>query len=120
MTTETWPVRLSGLWSKALKFSHNTEAAKIRERYAARKDAGLYSFIRPEVLYAQQEKERALVNWIRNADLQPVNDKRVLEVGCGSGGNLLDFLRMGFLPENLTGNELLEERALQARRLLPE
>ncbi len=29
-------------------------------------------------------------------------DKRVLEVGCGGGGNLLELLRLGFAPEHMT------------------
>lgn len=44
---------------------------------------------------------------------------RLLEVGCGNGGNLLEFLRMGCAAENLTGLELLPERAARARRALP-
>ena len=49
----------------------------------------------------------------------PLHDKRVLDVGCGGGGDLLLFVRLGFAPSNLTGCELLEERAAVARRKLP-
>ena len=42
------------------------------------------------------------------ADLANV---RLLEVGCGWGGNLLEFLRLGFRPEHLQGIELLSDRA---------
>ncbi|MPM59066.1 hypothetical protein SDC9_105904 [bioreactor metagenome] len=45
---------------------------------------------------------------------------RVLEVGCGSGGNLLDLLRLGVAPERLQGIELLAARAEAARAVLPE
>ena len=45
--------------------------------------------------------------------------RSVLEVGCGNGGNLLEFLRMGCTGENITGLELLPERAERARRVLP-
>ncbi|HQQ71111.1 MAG TPA: class I SAM-dependent methyltransferase, partial [Alicycliphilus sp.] len=44
----------------------------------------------------------------------------LLEVGCGSGGNLLDLLRLGATPGQLTGIELLPERAGAARALLPQ
>jgi SAM-dependent methyltransferase len=44
---------------------------------------------------------------------------RLLEVGCGAGGNLLELLRLGFLPEHLTGIELLPERYAQAHHVLP-
>jgi SAM-dependent methyltransferase len=46
-------------------------------------------------------------------------DRRLLEVGCGSGGNLLEMLRLGFAPEHLSGVELLPERLEAARRSLP-
>ena len=45
---------------------------------------------------------------------------RVLEVGCGYGDNLLQFIRWGCTPDNLVGNELLEQRCTEARRRLPQ
>ena len=44
---------------------------------------------------------------------------RLLEVGCGTGCNLLDFLRLGFRPEHLQGIELLPASVEWARRDLP-
>ena len=60
-----------------------------------------------------------MINWIRQCGLAPVRAKRVLEVGCGHGSNLIEFIRLGFQPVNLTGNELLESRAKLARERLP-
>jgi SAM-dependent methyltransferase len=40
-------------------------------------------------------------------------------VGCGSGDNLLEMLRLGFAPAHLAGIELLEERHAAARSRLP-
>jgi SAM-dependent methyltransferase len=48
-----------------------------------------------------------------------VADKRVIEVGCGTGDNLLQLIQLGFEPANLAGNELLEERVAAARGRLP-
>jgi SAM-dependent methyltransferase len=100
------------------------EADRVRERYAARSDreeiSALYDPLLPSVYLAVQEKERALVRWIKLAGIAPVHERRVLEVGCGGGGNLLQLIQLGFRPENLIGNELLEERAKSARHRLPE
>jgi ubiquinone/menaquinone biosynthesis C-methylase UbiE len=66
-----------------------------------------------------QEKERVMVRWIRSCGIRPVEDKTLLEIGCGSGTNLLWFIRAGFSPENMVGNELLPDRAEVAKRRLP-
>jgi SAM-dependent methyltransferase len=94
----------------------------VVERYARRDhalDAARYNPLNPAVYLAVQERERALIHLIREARLEPVADKRVLEVGCGAGGNLLQLVKLGFQPANLVANELLEERLRAARTLLP-
>ena len=98
------------------------EVDAVRERYARRlsvHDPLRYSLLNESVLMSQQEKQRALVRWVRQCAIQPLASKRVLEVGCGSGNNLLDLMRLGFAPENLVGNELLPQRSEEARRMLP-
>ncbi len=100
--------------------SHEVEA--IRLRYARRKqlpESSLYDPLNASRYMTYQEKRRAFIRWIHSSGLAPVQDKRVLEIGCGSGDNLLQFICLGFQPENLVGNELLEESAFNARRLLP-
>lgn len=98
------------------------EVEQIKDRYARRAMAardGRYDLLNSAVYMTVQERERALLRWIRQSRLAPLASRRLLEVGCGSGVNLLDFLRFGFLPENLIGNELLPERIEAARRVLP-
>ncbi len=97
------------------------ELTEIRGRYERRNQLppSLYDPVQPYNSKAASEKQRALIQCIRWAGLPPVADKRVLEVGCGSGANLLHLLLLGFRPENLVANELLEERAREARHRLP-
>jgi SAM-dependent methyltransferase len=78
-----------------------------------------HSALLPEIYMPTQELERALIRWIRECEIRPLGQKRLLEVGCGSGSNLLEFLRLGFQPENLVGNEFVTARANIARRRLP-
>jgi len=78
-----------------------------------------YSRIAPDVVMRFQEKERAIIKCFIKAGLPPLDNKRVLEIGCGSGDNLLNFISLGFQPKNLTGIDLLAERIRQARIRLP-
>ena len=90
-----------------------TEAEAVRARYAKRstvRDLALPCFL--------AERERAMRRWIVEAGIDP-STTRVLEVGCGVGGNLLDLIRFGFTPANLTGIELQRGRLDDARRRLP-
>ena len=98
------------------------EVDAVRARYARRSsnhDPLRYSLLNEAVLQSQQERQRALVRWIWKCGIQPLSNKRVLEVGCGSGSNLQELMRLGFAPENLVGNELLPQRSAEARRMLP-
>jgi SAM-dependent methyltransferase len=95
----------------------------VAERYARRAARGvgddLYSPLRPEVTLARQQRQRAMLDLLSRHALQPLDRLQVLEVGCGSGSNLLELASLGFDASRLVGNELLPERAAAARRQLP-
>ena len=95
------------------------EAEAVAERYARRTDDGRYSPQRPEVRQALQERQRAMLALFAQVGLQDFASLRLLEVGCGSGGNLLELLQLGFQPQHLSGIELLPDRLAQARAALP-
>ena len=96
------------------------ETDAVAERYARRASADdRYSVQRPDVWQTLQERQRALIALFARLGWTDLSDKRLLEVGCGSGSNLLDMLRLGFAAEHLSGVELLPERYAQARRALP-
>jgi SAM-dependent methyltransferase len=96
------------------------EAQAVKDRYARRPASDpRYHPLAPWVWRARLERERALIQRLLTEGWYDLTHKRVLEVGCGHGGNLLEWLRLGMAPENLTGLELLPERHAQARRLLP-
>lgn len=99
-----------------------TEADAVRERYARRPDAAhdaRYRMLNPAVWRSVHERQRALLGLFARAGIADLSALRLLEVGCGGGGNLLELLRMGFAPEHLCGIELLQERCAQARHVLP-
>jgi SAM-dependent methyltransferase len=93
------------------------EIARIRDAYARRRRS--YDPLEPWVLLTRQERERAIARWAREELSGRVSATRLVELGCGTGGNLADLLRLGFSPANLCGVDLQEERINVARRLLP-
>jgi len=96
-----------------------SEAHKVAERYARRDVGDRYSALNPDVWQTLQERQRAMLALFARAGVRNVGGLKLTEVGCGAGGNLLELLRIGFAPEHLTGLELLPERHMQARRVLP-
>ena len=98
------------------------EAARVADRYARRdaeRDALRYSLFDAAALQAQQQRLRAVVALWRGHGWPSLAGRQLLEVGCGSGGNLLDLLRLGAEPRLLSGIELLPERCAAARAVLP-
>jgi SAM-dependent methyltransferase len=97
-----------------------SEAAEVVRRYRHREVGDRYSPSRPEVMMARQERERALLRLLRQHATRALGDLRVIEIGCGSGSNLLELALLGFDPAKLVGNELLPERLAAARRGVPQ
>jgi SAM-dependent methyltransferase len=95
------------------------ETRAVAERYARRAAPGRYSMLQPDVWQSVQERQRAMLRLFVQHGLTDLPNLRVLEVGCGAGGNLLELLRLGFDPANLAGAELLPDRLAQARAVLP-
>jgi len=96
------------------------EADAVRERYARRAAADWrYHRLNPSALWPAQERERAIARLLRERGWIDLTERRLIEVGCGAGGNLIEMLRFGFLPQHLRGLELLEARQAQARANLP-
>lgn len=95
------------------------DVAEIPVRYARRGDGAIYSMLRNEVHLAHCERFSSIARILRDRAPRDVADLKLVDIGCGTGGNLLDFLRLGFRAENLVGLELLETRARAAQAQLP-
>lgn len=100
--------------------TNRRETDAVAERYARRAVGDRYSALRPDVWQTLHERQRALLALWARIGWTELRDKRLLEVGCGGGGNLLELLRLGFAPQHLSGVELLPERYAQAREALPQ
>lgn len=98
------------------------EVQEIKNRYERRKlnvPAGKYALTNPHILMNVQQKERKLVKLLHKQGMVSLSDKRILEVGCGTGSNIMEFIRFGARPENIIGNDLLENRLKTAKNNLP-
>jgi ubiquinone/menaquinone biosynthesis C-methylase UbiE len=100
----------------------SSEAKRIGRVYQGRREKGWgarYSLFQKGALQQIQERERVLLRILKKTTGASVADKRVLDIGCGSGDTLLPMLFYGFQPENCFGIDLLEDRIAEARVRLP-
>lgn len=66
-----------------------------------------------------EERYRETIRLFWSAGIHPLNEIRILDVGCGDGTMLRQFLQWGATPDNLAGIELRPEPAAYARTLNP-
>jgi SAM-dependent methyltransferase len=57
--------------------------------------------------------------FLSKVGLLPLGDRKILEVGCGTGGVLLDFIREGAAPGNCHGVDIIPERIAAAKKSCP-
>jgi SAM-dependent methyltransferase len=94
------------------------EADRVRERYARRPvEDARYSWLDPAHLRMYQGVERQLAGTMRRRGWQPGEGGRMLEIGCGGGHWLRQFVKFGLAPEQACGVDLLPARVQEARRL---
>ena len=99
------------------------ETNRIKAAYERRRatiDPDRYSMRRPGNLVAVEERERILRSGLAQRGVSRLSDLSILEVGCGSGGELARFISLGADPRRLHGIDLLEESADVARSAIPE
>jgi ubiquinone/menaquinone biosynthesis C-methylase UbiE len=93
------------------------EAERIRSEYA-RREAQLpkdqYSLGKQHNLFAYQQKNRLLLNLLAHEGLTPLDGKRILDVGCGEGQQLLDLVSWGARRADLAGIDLIHTRIARA------
>jgi len=98
------------------------EEARIAAVYARRAAPAVqsrYSYFNRAYLLALQQRERRVLRVLGRERFQPLEEKKILEVGCGAGQWIRDLIRWGARPENLTGVDLLPDSIAEARLLCP-
>ena len=95
------------------------EETRIRSAYARRPPSTRYSWFRPGHVLFAQDRERHLLAALKGAGLTSLDGRRILEIGCGTGSLLREFIKWGAHPEDITGLDLLPDRVEIARQLSP-
>ena len=101
--------------------SCKVEEARIQAAYAKRQQRDIrYSWFNPGHLFIIQQRERETLNLLRSHNFADFQKERILEIGCGAGYWIREFIKWGARPEHMAGVDLLPDRIAEARRLCPE
>lgn len=99
------------------------DVTRLRAEYAERAShidkTDRYSLFNLAQLFAIQQRQRVILKCLRRNGLYPLKGRHILEVGCGSGGVLLEALSFGADSAKLHGAELLLESVQRAFTSLP-
>lgn len=90
-----------------LRMEYDQRATRLAGR-------GMYSHFNQTNLFFLQQRERQLTQLLKAIRFDNFSYKRILEIGCGGGGVLLNFLSYGAHSEQLFGIDLLHERLRSA------
>lgn len=100
-----------------------SEMKRIQQEYASREkrlgSSDLYSIFNVAHLFAMQQRQRATLKILRKMGINSLADLKLLEIGCGSGRILQEFLNFEMPSCNLYGLDLLMNRLSQAHEQLP-
>jgi len=98
------------------------EVERIKKAYNKRKiqqKGKLYSYFNKGNLYIVQSRERIILDLLREFNFSKLSDKKILDIGCGDGGELRNFIKYGAKPKYLYGIDLLEDRIEIAEDVSP-
>jgi SAM-dependent methyltransferase len=99
------------------------DLARLRHEYADRArrfaESDVYTVFNLANLFAVQSRQRAVVDTLRWHGLADLSGLRILEMGCGGGGVLVEYLGLGASPHKLYGIDLLPYRLPQTFFRLP-
>ena len=98
------------------------ETQRIRNVYAKRDAVGKrrwYSLFNPAALFADHRREVEIIQMLSYAGVRDLSNVHILDLGCGNGAILRNFIRYGAQPQNCFGVDLLESRITEARHISP-
>ena len=100
------------------------EVQRLHKVYRHYRESGIaearWSSANPGNQMIQWERAQALGALLAQWGFTPMARRRVLDIGCGSGEVLANFMHWGALPHNLYGIDLLSESVEMAKRQFPK
>jgi ubiquinone/menaquinone biosynthesis C-methylase UbiE len=100
------------------------DITRLKKEYAAREIRLLgddrYSFLNPAYLFMRHQRQRIELAILKKNIVMDCKEVKVLEIGCGRGGILKEYLLYGIKPVRLFGTDLLLDRAIDARQSLSQ
>jgi ubiquinone/menaquinone biosynthesis C-methylase UbiE len=100
------------------------EIKRLRDVYRTYRDdsltEGKWSESNPGNRAILQERQCRLRQVLANHDFFPLTERKILDLGCGTGQMIPALLNWGALPTNLFGLDLLDDRILIAKRTAPD
>ena len=102
--------------------SGSSEVNRIREAYVRRDQKtppSKYSMFNTSALLKIQEVHFQMLKALRRFHYDDLANRKLLEVGCGHGHWLRQFIQWGAKPKNIFGVDLLPDRIETGRKLLP-
>jgi SAM-dependent methyltransferase len=98
----------------SLNMPEHPDILRLRSEYTNRAlnvdQTDRYSLFNLAQLFTIQQRQRAILKCLRSNGFYPLKARQVLELGCGTGGVLLEMLSMGASTQKLYGVELLFEQ----------
>jgi ubiquinone/menaquinone biosynthesis C-methylase UbiE len=95
------------------------EEARLRAVYGRRGSPARETYFDAGQLFMLQGQERAVLRALREQGVARLGPLRVLEIGCGSGRWLRQFVQWGADPRNVAGVDVLHDRVERARAGCP-
>jgi ubiquinone/menaquinone biosynthesis C-methylase UbiE len=96
------------------------EEARLQEISESDQGSHMYSWFNGAHLFRIHELERRILVLLKRSGFQSLREKKILEIGCGSGYWLREFTKWGGSPNNMIGIDVVPARTQEARRLCPQ
>src|SRR5437870_7682403 len=97
--------------------SFGAEETRIRAAFEHRRADRRYAWFTPAYLFEMQHVERRLLALLYRNGISSLEGKCILEIGCGTGRWLREFVKWGARPRDVVGMDLLADRVGEANAL---